>query len=301
MKEDLKEFLSFNKAERRGVFILSIIVVLLILYNIFGPFAEVNKSDFSEFKNKIARYKAIKDSIEFVAKGQKKLYAKVYSKAKRSYNLKSFDPNVISKQEWIDMGLSSKQAASIIKFVSKGGKFYNPNDLRKLYCLSSTECDKFIPYVLIQEDIPDEDFGIEKEEEYLSIDLNSASKENLELVKGIGPATAKGIIKYRQILGGYFSVNQLKEVFLIDSVKFENVKNNFIVNRDSIHIININNASYYKLRRHPYISKQMAYEIVQYRSMKGNYNSKDDLLKVKGMSDSLYQKIYLYFAFSQEK
>jgi competence ComEA-like helix-hairpin-helix protein len=299
MKEDLKEFLSFNKAERRGIFILSSIVVLLLFYNYFGPFRNSKTNDFLEFENMIVQYEGAKDSMALLNKPQKRSYKKAYSKAKRKYNLKVFNPNTISKDDWISMGLTSKQASSIIKFVSKGGKFYKPDDIRKLYCLSSAECDMIVPYVEIEDIEIQKDASYVQKKEYLQIELNSATQGSLELVNGIGHSIAKGILKYRNILGGYVQLEQLKEVYHIDSAKYENIKNNFIISTDSINKININTADYYTLKRHPYISKQNAYEIVQYRNKKGKYKNIEDILKVKGVTDSLYQKIYLYFALSE--
>jgi len=290
-----------NKAERRGIFILSFIVVLLLLYNVFGPFNKNKVSDFSEFENRITKYESVKDSLALLNKPQKTPNKKYYSKTKRTYHFKSFNPNTISKNDWISMGLTSKQASSIIKFVSKGGKFYKPDDIRKLYCLSSVECDMIVPYVAIEDTVIQKDISYVHKKEYLQIELNSATQESLELVNGIGPSIAKGILKYRNILGGYVQIEQLKEVYHIDSAKYENLKNNFTLNMDSINRININTADYYIIKRHPYISKQIAYEIVRYRNQKGNYRKIEDILEIEGISDSLYKKIYLYFALSEQK
>ncbi len=300
MKDELKEFLSFSKAERRGVFILSFIVLIILLYNIFIPSLNIKAKDFSAFETQVKYYELKKDSISRLLIRHSEINRKTYKKVKRTYHPKNFDPNIISKKAWVDMGLTPKQASSIIKFIAKGGKFYEPEDLHKLYCLSSKECDLLIPYVIIQENNFIDDFTLDENDyDYLHIELNTATIDNLKLVKGIGPATAKGIINYRKLLGGYCSVNQLKEVFLIDSLKFESIKNNFFVNNDSIKYIDINTADYYKLYWHPYITKRLAYEIVQYRSQRGDFKKVSDLLKVKGMSDSIYQKIYLYFALSE--
>jgi len=285
MKESLQELFSFNKNERRGVFLLSAILVIILIYNTFKPINNSSSSDFTEFKNNVEKYKLIEDSINSLTK-HSKTFKSSYRKQGRKFNLHSFDPNHTSKKEWMQMGLSKKQAASIVKYTSKGGRFHSPEDLRRMYCLSSVECNKIIPYVLIQEDIEEDYSEVDKYEnkiiEYLSIDLNLATKEKLILVSGIGPSIAKGILKYRDILGGYVKLEQLKEVYHIDSAKYENIKNNFTLNTDSINRININTADYYILKRHPYISKQNAYEIVQYRNQKGKY-----------------KKIYLYFALSE--
>jgi len=91
---------------------------------------------------------------------------------------------------------------------------------------------------------------------------------------------------------------QLLEVYQIDSARYKQIVGRFIVRLDSVRRININSATYFDLRKHPYISNSLAYEITQYRSMKGDYKSVQDLKNIKSVSDSLYQKIYLYFAVS---
>lgn len=305
MKDDWKDFLSFNKAERRGIFVLSIIIVLLLLYNVFGPFITPEPIDFAEFKAETENYNTTADSLKY-----KKTYSKYSSKKERktglsSSKIRNFDPNTTTKTEWLEMGLSEKQAKSILKYVNKGGKFYSPDDLRKLYCLSTQECELLIPYVLIFESMDDEngnEFSRQAswEKDTIIIELNGATMDNLMEINGIGPATAKGIIKYKEILGGYFSIEQLMEVYQIDSNRYSQIYNHFTINTDSLVRISIDSADYYELKRHPYINKSLAYEIVQYRTMKGNYKSIDELKKVKGMSDSLYQKIYPYFALSKK-
>jgi competence ComEA-like helix-hairpin-helix protein len=302
MKNSLQELFSFNKNERRGIFLLATILVAILVYNVFKPIDNSFSSDFTEFKKNVEKYRFIEDSINSLNK-HSKIFKTSYNKLEKKLKLHSFDPNHTSIEEWMQMGLSQKQAASIVKYTSKGGRFHSPEDLRRMYCLSSYECSKIIPFVLIQEDIEEDDYEADKYKErtieYLSIDLNLATKDKLILVNGIGPSIAKGILKYRDILGGYVKLEQLKEVYHIDSAKYENIKNNFIISTDSINKININTADYYTLKRHPYISKQNAYEIVQYRNKKGKYNNIEEILKVKGVTDSLYQKIYLYFALSE--
>lgn len=45
-----------------------------------------------------------------------------------------------------------------------------------------------------------------------AVDLNTATKEELETVKGIGPAKADAIIEYRRLNGPFKSVDGLKEI-----------------------------------------------------------------------------------------
>ena len=56
------------------------------------------------------------------------------------------------------------------------------------------------------------------------VSINKANAEELEAVRGIGPAMAERIVNYRQANGGFKSLDQLKEVKGIGDVKFEKMK-----------------------------------------------------------------------------
>ena len=308
MKDDLKDFLSFNKAERRGIFVLSTLIILLLLYHVFGPFRSPFSTDYTEFDRQILKYKTAKDSLESIqtAEKEKPFWKNTDSEIENNPAiLKKFDPNKCTEKDWLDLGLSQKQANSILKYVAKGGKFYKPEDIRKMYCLSAEESDILMPFVQIEEQYFDENntYASESEtweEEQFQIELNAASFEDLMRINGVGPATAKAIIKYRELLGGYYSAQQLLDVYHIDSTNYTQISNFLTINPDSIHKININKAGYYDLKKHPYIGKALAYEIEQYRSMKGNFKTVEAVINVKGMNEDLYRKIYIYFAISDD-
>lgn len=57
------------------------------------------------------------------------------------------------------------------------------------------------------------------------VNINSASLDDLMLLPGIGPATARRIIEKRASLGGFTSVAQLTEVKWIGKVKLDKIRN----------------------------------------------------------------------------
>ena len=306
MREEWKDFLSFTKAERRGIFVLSTLILLLIIYQVWGPVFFSKSYDFSKFKNQVAAYKHQSDSLEKIR--MQRSNQNQYPEETEIKVGQNFDPNTLTKQQWLAMGLRSWQVKSILKYVKKGGRFYEAEDLRKMYCLSQEECDLLIPHVQIKS--PEEDLLLLEDKDIMALiekdsvttmEINSATIENLQQVYGIGPSIAKGIVKYRALLGGYYSLNQLREVYFIDSLKYDLIADRFRINTDSIHCFSLNQVTYNELSKHPYISKSTAYEIVQFRNQKGNYKQVGDLQKIKGINDSLYQRIKPYFEIIEQQ
>ncbi len=61
------------------------------------------------------------------------------------------------------------------------------------------------------------------------IGLNSATSEQLQALKGIGPAKAAAIIEYRESYGGFKSVEELLQVKGIGEKTYEKLKDSFFL------------------------------------------------------------------------
>jgi competence ComEA-like helix-hairpin-helix protein len=303
MQSHWKEFFTYNKAERKGIFILTTIIVLMILYQIVSPYLFIKQvDDFSAFEEMLIDLDLTRDSLAQQSKNYISDPTNQSKSKSHQTRLKNFDPNNASESDWQSFGLNARQIKIIKKYLSKGGRFNTPEDLRKMYCLSTGECDLLIPYVLIQEPLKGELTGFEleysKSKTLKIIEINAADFETLLEVSGIGPSTAKSIINYRQRLGGFCCLEQLREVYSVDSARFDQIAPNFVVNTDSIHPVNINKADYFLLKKHPYMTKALAYEIIQYRKINGNYKRLEEIKNVKGVTTAIYQKINKYLSIS---
>ena len=125
------------------------------------------------------------------------------------------------------------------------------------------------------------------------IDINSADEIQLQYVKGIGPAFAERIIKYRELIGGFHHIHQLMEVYGIDRDKFIQLKDQIKLTGET-EKININSLDQKQISRHPYISYQEAKLIVAYRKKHGPYKSVYDITKIGVMDSSFVKKILPY-------
>ena len=130
------------------------------------------------------------------------------------------------------------------------------------------------------------------------VELNSADSAALETVNGIGPAFASRIIKYRSRLGGFNSKEQLREVYGIDSAKYQALQSQVNVDAGSIQKININTAQFGDLKKNPYLSFKQMNALIQYRKQHGNYSSVADLRKVLILNDEVLARLAPYLSFN---
>ncbi len=156
--------------------------------------------------------------------------------------------------------------------------------LKKYFYLEANNSFKETPRVFVKN----------KEERSKILDLNKATAQDLETLPGIGKVFSRRIVKYRNLLGGYASIEQLKEVYGLPEETYEKIKNYLKVSPENIEKIPINEALPYQIMKHPYFSKKLAYRIVKYRKKYGKFQKVEDLKKIYGITDSLFLKIKPY-------
>ena len=115
------------------------------------------------------------------------------------------------------------------------------------------------------------------------IDINAADTTMLKKLSGIGSAYAKRIVEYREKLGGYCETDQLLEVYGMDSLRFNGLKD--YVKTDSLFVPNklrINSDAFKVLLKHPYLEYDDVKKIVNHREQKGLITSWEQLTKIVG-------------------
>ncbi|MBC7617142.1 MAG: helix-hairpin-helix domain-containing protein, partial [Pedobacter sp.] len=217
-------------------------------------------------------------------------------------SLFNFDPNLIGIGEWKKLGLSTKQAQSILNYRNKGGKFYKIDDLKKMYAISAKMFERLQPYVEIAGMQPSSnrknfEVKIYPKKESIQIEINMADTTKLDEIKGIGAAFARRIAKYRDRLGGFHQKEQLMEVFGLDSIKFEEIKSQILIDVSAIKKININTADFETLKNHPYLKYKQINAIIQYRKQHGNYGGIADLKKLLILSPQTIEQLTPYLEF----
>ncbi len=305
MKQIIRDYLTFNKRERNGVFVLLTIIILLIVYlNVSDKFLKAPTVDFSKFEKQMDSLNTSqKEEPEFTQNSSLKKYAShesaantVTQKAERF----NFNPNNLPDNDWKRLGLSDKQIKTIKNYESKGGSFRKKEDVKKMYCIKEELYNSLEPYIQIpQENKPAAAFVdskvvvLKSAAPVVIIELNAADSAQLTTLKGIGAFFAKTIIKYRNSLGGFYAKEQLLEVWKFDPEKYAMIEKFVSVDAASIKKININDCEAAQLKN-PYLNWNMANAIVNYRKAHGKFKTIDDIKKTDLVDDETLRKIAPY-------
>lgn len=127
------------------------------------------------------------------------------------------------------------------------------------------------------------------------VDINLADTIAFKSLPGIGTYFAKRICKYRNLLGGFHSKHQILEVYQMDSLRYAKIHDYLLVSEQDIVKRNINVINEADLRKHPYISYNLARSIVNYRQEHGDFESIDELNNLHLIDSLKFRKIAFYF------
>jgi competence protein ComEA len=301
---NLKSVFTFSKKELNGLLVFCFLLVgITFAPSIYRWVYKPEVFSFDDFKKDIAAFKA-SERIQ-PAYSYYKLKEEVETKEAAPQYFE-FNPNNLSPASWSQLGLSNKQIKVIKNYEAKGGRFYRKEDLQKIYSVSKEDYAKLAPYIVIPDRFPKENRSavnfakpFEKAVKTLvTVEINAADSAQLETVKGIGPAFASRIIKYRKRLGGFYQKEQLKEVYGIDSLKYAQLEKQISLDQSILDKININTATFEDLKRHPYLSYKQMNAIIQYRKQHGSYSTMNDLKKVLILNEEVLNKIKPYLTFN---
>ena len=137
----------------------------------------------------------------------------------------------------------------------------------------------------------------EKKDYYdFTIEVNSASQQDYERLYGIGKVYAERIITFRNKLGGFYSINQLKDVFGIEDSVFQKFKKNLTIKPVKPKKININTATFEELTANPYFFSTVAKQIIGYRSKVRPFENTEDIKNLYFVKDhpEHYDKMFPY-------
>lgn len=319
-KKFVKDYLRFTKKDRVAVIVLVMLIFMVVLLPYVWPAKKIKQPDKQEIEKLRLQVAQLNKTSDAPAPETNQYESRSYNypAKKDDYKTKAvlfyFDPNTLDAVGWQKLGVREKTAATIVKYVSKGGKFRKPEDISKIYGLFKDDCERLMPYVKIADQPAfEKKYGAEKKEYSFndkpaytssypakktlpvkSIEINTADTTALIALPGIGSKLAARIINFRDKLGGFYSVKQVGETYGLPDSTFTKIMGSLQCNTANVKQFNINTADANTLKQHPYIRWNLANAIVQYRNQHGNFKSVDDLQQIAVITPELFEKIKAY-------
>lgn len=218
-----------------------------------------------------------------------------------------FNPNTADSATLRRLGLAPWQVRNLMKYRRKGGRWRSADDFARLYGLTGEQFARLRPYIVIPP-TEEEMAALRREERYDSLrrtyvekfpagtvlDLNSVDTTTLKRIPGIGSYYAGKIFRYRQRLGGFVRVEQIKEVGgLPDGIEqWFSVEPNAPTTR-----LNVNRATFQELVHHPYLEYEQVKAIFSYRQKYGNLHSLRDLHLLEVFTEAEEARLAPYIEF----
>lgn len=306
----LKDYLTFSKRERTGSIVLIGLIVVIFLLPEFYPEPKryTDPATIEAFSKQAAELKKIfPDSASGVMHKDSNVD---HGGSKKDYNheitLFNFDPNTVSDAGWSKLGVSDRTTRTIRNYLSKGGSFRNADDLGKIYGIQKSLYEMLRPFVVIKKTGSDKlhkpEFAKRSDQPNAYhrkpeiIDINASDTSMWIALPGIGSKLASRIIGFRDKLGGFYSVEQIKEVYGLPDSTFQRIRPYVYENVSKIRQININTVDAAALKNHPYMKWNIANAIVNYRLQHGNYDSLESLLQIDIITPELLSKLSPYLS-----
>lgn len=319
----LRDFFAFNQTEIKGFVLLIFLIFLLIIFTfIFDYLPEkqvvndsVNPKKVEELMAKIE----IKERSEHPREHENNFsdkYAKenAFKEEARTITLFKFDPNLSNTEDLQKLGIAPWLGERIVNYRNKGGKFRKKEDLKKIYSFPIALYEKLEPYIVLtnssvlqsnvnstkvelvtEKNLPTA--NVTKENfKPVSFDLNRADTNDLKKLKGIASKRAIRIIQEREKLGGFYSIEQVRNIWGLDSISVDELLKYGTVRNPQLRKIKINEVTLEEFK-HPYLRPYIAKAIIAYRQQHGNFSSRKDLENIKLLDEQTLNKLLPYLAF----
>lgn len=303
----LKDYFAYSKPERRISIALVVLIVLCAIVFVRlskNNAKELDRPALQNFEREVQAFEASQFSISKTYK----FHDKYVSHQPIRFSLFFFDPNQIDSASFLRLGLKPYMAKSILKYRKKGGRFRTSDDFSRVPFLSQEQFLKLKPYICIDEKlIVKRDTLVSKtpsfirQEKYIEgtlVDLATADTSELKKIPGVASGIARAIVGYRNRLGGFYSINQLKELKNLSEEQFTKISKFLKLGEPKINRISVNRCGFEHLRSHPYLNFYQAKAIHELRKKRGKINSLTEFSLLEEFTEKDFDRLKYYLDFS---
>ncbi|MDD4848960.1 MAG: helix-hairpin-helix domain-containing protein [Bacteroidales bacterium] len=312
----MKTFFNFSKGEQRGIILLLVVIVVILGLNFWISQPDTSatstnnivawEQEVQDFENQKKIMSALNDSIRNAQKAERELRFHNYStylfpdekKPQKQPEYFFFDPNTVTISELVELGFSQKQAEVIDRYRSRGAIFKAKSDFAKVFVVSEEMFSILEPWIIIDSTkrsaLPTTTQSTASTPIFIILEINSCDTAQLKKLKGIGNVLSQKIVDYRQKLGGFYSVEQLKDIIGITPELFTEISPHLTVDATTIKKIDLNNSTFKQLLQHPYFEYHIVKNIFTYKDKNGTFQTIEQLKEMPLMYEDLYNKLVPY-------
>lgn len=287
---NFKSHFWYNNGQRNGILFLVFIVVILQLIFFFVDFSKqdylnIHTDDIIKFQEEV-------DSLKLVEIENRK--PKIFP----------FNPSFLTDFKGYQLGMSTDEIDRLLSHRAQGNYINSTEQFQEVTKVSDSLLKAISPYFKFPDWIQNQKAkkkysattkNSEVDKNYIQQDLNSATAEELMVIKGIGPTLAQRIIKYRNLLQGYSMNDQLYEVWNLEKEVANRVLERFIIiEKPNIKKINVNTSTFKEVLSIVYIDYELTKKIFDYRDEVAELQYLEELKQIEGFPIEKFDRIALY-------
>ena len=283
----------YNNSQRNGIlFLVLLIITLQLIY--FFVIPSISTEDSTDLNsNEIIEFQQEIDSLKQIALENKK--PKIYP----------FNPSFLSDYRGYQVGMSTEEIDRLLKHRANGNYINSAKQFQQVTQVSDSLLKTIEPYFKFPDWVTNkkqyknyndnQTSPQTREESFITKDLNSATAEELKIVKGIGEKLSQRIVKYRNKLDGFIISDQLYEVWGLDKEVADKTLERFpIINKPIVEKINVNTATFKEVLSIIYIDYELTKKIFNYRDEVAEFQSLEELKKIDEFPLEKFDRIALY-------
>ncbi len=293
----IKSHFQFSKQQRNGIFLL---LLLITIFQCAYFFTEANLANDS-----LEKEMALNSQDLYVFETEIEALKKIRTEASKP-KIYPFNPNFITDFKGYSLGMTTKEIDRLLYYRKQSKWINSVKEFQKVTKVSDSLLAILSPNFKFPEWVTNpkkfnNSYSKTKNKNSTpksfeeKIDLNTATAFQLKKVNGIGDKLSQRIIKYRNKQKGFHNTIELQEVYGLSSEVIIKIKNQFSIKSPRvINKINLNLSTRDELVTIRYIDYDIAFNIIEERTLRGGYKSIEDLKKVKDFPLNKFEIIKLY-------